>query len=254
MLYWWYLRRDFFSLVLPSQLGAAVNAVTHAGETPLHLAALHGKVAAVEVLVEMDADVELRKDKGDTPVHCAAFGGHDAVLGVLKTLRCFAKAVNAVDHAGASPLHKAAHRGWHTTARLLVVDLGADVNKTMDKDCRTALHLASFQGHGDTIRTLVKDCGADVDAVTTAKATALHYAAMGGHAKAVTILLAECGANVMAKMNGGRTALHLASLKGHMDVVHALVGQLLGPKDDDGKTPADLAKRSVQDLVMSFFQ
>jgi ankyrin repeat protein len=179
----------------------------------------------------MDADIEIRKDKGDTAVHCAAFGGHDDVLQVLKTLRCFSLAVNTVDNAGASPLHKAAHRGWDSTVRLLVVELGAEVNKAMDKDHRTALHLACFQGHTETVRSLVTTCGANVESTTTAGATALHYAAMGGHSEVVAVLLDECSADIMARMNGGRTALHLAAAKQFYPVVRVLMAFLLNPKD-----------------------
>lgn len=135
-----------------------------------------------------------------------------------------------MDNAGATPLHKAAHRGWDHTVKLLV-DLGADVNMAMDKDNRTALHLASFQGHTETVRVLVQTCGANVAAKTTAEATALHYAAMGGHSEVVAVLLDECDADVMCRMKGGRTALHLAAAKQFFPVVRVLMAFLLNPKD-----------------------
>ena len=52
--------------------GADVNAPDEEGETPLHRAAEHDNLPAVEALIERGADVGARDDKGRMPLHRAA--------------------------------------------------------------------------------------------------------------------------------------------------------------------------------------
>ena len=66
--------------------GAKVTATTTTGVTPLHLAAKSGSVGAVEVLIEVGADIEVRESAwGQTPlIFAAGFNRLEAVEALLE--------------------------------------------------------------------------------------------------------------------------------------------------------------------------
>lgn len=53
------------------------------GNTPLMLAAYHGHLATVEMLIERRADVDLRNHRDQSPVAGALFKGEDVVVRAL---------------------------------------------------------------------------------------------------------------------------------------------------------------------------
>ena len=64
--------------------GAEVNAVGDIGNTPLHGAALMGKVAAARRLLELGANPTLRNELGQCAVDVADIGGHDKLAEILR--------------------------------------------------------------------------------------------------------------------------------------------------------------------------
>ena len=66
--------------------GLPVNLRNHKGDTLLMLAAYHGHVDAVKVLLEHKADPEIRNDNGQSPIAGAAFKGDLPVVKALAPL------------------------------------------------------------------------------------------------------------------------------------------------------------------------
>ena len=63
------------------------HAALHAGRTPLHYAAMHGRVGAVEALVAAGASMQARDLRsGYTPLHLAADAGQCEALTALVKL------------------------------------------------------------------------------------------------------------------------------------------------------------------------
>ncbi|XP_064185611.1 BRCA1-associated RING domain protein 1 [Anguilla rostrata] len=89
----------------------------HKGETPLHLAAIKGDVAAVKELRDQGADPNLKDHAGWTPLHEACNLGH---LGVVEALLQQGALLNTPGYHNDSPLHDAVRNGHAAVARLLL--------------------------------------------------------------------------------------------------------------------------------------
>ena len=232
------------SLIRPS---VAVNTRYLHGNTPLHIAALHGRDAEIELLLQNGADVNARNQEGDTPLHDAALNLH---IAAAELLIARGADVNAADNGGRTPIFEVARSGGLHLVTILV-GRGAIIAKTgltplnaaaggtphrgsrsheelvryfLDKgvdpnaqgscgfclgDCGcTALHAAAFQA-GKGVLSLLIERGAVVDARDPGGLTPLFHAALGGNAEAAAFLIAK-GADVHARDKSGRTALHVA--------------------------------------------
>ena len=91
--------------------GAKLDARSHYGGTPLHVAAaLNRNPAIIAALVEAGADVDARNDYGGTPLHSAAeYRERSAfvIAAIVNTLVAFEADVNARNSCGGTPLHRA---------------------------------------------------------------------------------------------------------------------------------------------------
>lgn len=138
---------------------------------------------------------------------------------VLALLGGNALLVNETDTLGRTALSEAAFRGLPRVAEALVAR-GARLD-ARDHTGATPLHRAS---DAQTVATLVR-LGASVDARDQGGATPLHrLAATPGALDAVTALVAA-GASVRLEDRGGRTPLDLARQGGSPDVIEYLEGQ-----------------------------
>jgi ankyrin repeat protein len=53
------------------------------GDTPLHAAAMEGRVDWITSLLPFVSDIDVRGDLGNTPLHCAVLWGHVEVVRLL---------------------------------------------------------------------------------------------------------------------------------------------------------------------------
>ena len=231
--------------------------------TPLMVAALHGNVAAVEVLISAGVDVDKQAKYGETALMKVALGGHilsmktDPILQVsitqthgfgsyadeqlhtqiAKMLLDAGARIDVKDMGEQTALMWAARSG-RLDITLLLLAAGSDIDaKNTNGDAAlnlTAGSMSTSDGHTDVARALI-DNGAK------AKLT-LEEATIVGMSDAVLAYLRK-GASVHEPDGRGYTPLCLAALNGRSEVVELLIdyGSDIGHRTDDDKTPIQLA-------------
>ncbi|KAJ5156796.1 hypothetical protein N7492_009599 [Penicillium capsulatum] len=168
--------------------------------TPLHDAALFGKRAVAEVLIDNGAELVVFEWSETSPIHEAVRRGHAEIAALLLS--------KGVDPNLRPPglniyslLHVAAEHGRNAIAELLIQH-GADVHLKLTITDATALHWAlrpapsvshkqerqNFLRHQATALTLI-EMGADLSAKNAFHETCLTLAASGGYVKVVQRML-----------------------------------------------------------------
>lgn len=92
---------------LPTFLGIDLNAATvrgHFGDTPLHVAAVWGDLAAIEILLAHGADVNAAGEHGYTPLHEAV---EQEQLEAARLLISRGASTDLKNDVGMTPLHLA---------------------------------------------------------------------------------------------------------------------------------------------------
>lgn len=131
-----------------SQKKEFLNLQTNEGYTPLILAAYHGHVEAVKLLLNAKADACISDQKGNTALMGTIYKGEPEVFEVLVT-KCD---VNHRNYAGQTALMYASLFGREAMAKALIRK-GADAN-LKDQDGKTAMNLAESQWNQSMIKLL----------------------------------------------------------------------------------------------------
>ncbi|KAM6951520.1 ankyrin repeat and SOCS box protein 3 [Aplochiton taeniatus] len=160
-----------------------VNSLTHEGESVLYLAAQHGHLVVVRILLKANANINQPTNDLSCPLFAAVDGGHKEVVELL-------------------------------------VRKGAEVNGTHTSSCWSCLHQTAYKGYSEILRTLVGVC--NLEALDDHKITPLFVAAQYGQQQCLEIL-ANAGASVNAQAEDLATPLMIASQEGHEGCVEALL-------------------------------
>ncbi|XP_044194046.1 poly [ADP-ribose] polymerase tankyrase-2-like isoform X1 [Thunnus albacares] len=221
-------------------------------ETALHCASTSPypkRKQVCELLLRKGANVNEKTKDLQTALHLASEKAHSDVIEVL--VKYEAK-VNAVDHLGQTPLHRAARCGHLQTCRQLL-SAGCDPlltslqglsasqmgNDGMQEMLRGAAMIAeavlignsevdrqlleaSKSGDLETVKKLCTVQNVNCRDVEGRQSTPLHFAA-GYNRLAVVQFLLQHGADVHAKDKGGLVPLHNACSYGHYEVAELLV-------------------------------
>ncbi|XP_069006024.1 CARD- and ANK-domain containing inflammasome adapter protein [Embiotoca jacksoni] len=165
-----------------------INTVNSSNETLLHVAAEHGHLSIIELLIRKGARLDLKDDAGRTALHRAAGRGHAEIV------RALAKAgahIHAQDLEGKTPIHLSAENEHLSCVKVLVKE-EAEQSESHTQD--TFLHMAAAEDNWRLAELLLQS-GAAVDAINNHKKTALFYAVKKSNCKTVAFLL-KAGAKV----------------------------------------------------------
>ncbi len=187
------------------------------GETALAAAVIRNHEAMVRILLDHDADTEIRTSTGETPLHLAARSNHEKIARLLVN-----RGANvAAQLHGMMPLDMAERNGNQGLVELLR-------NRQLRQDDLIVGFLSAAE-HGRLLEVKrwlawgVVDLSAGQDSPTSVGQPALSRAAMNGH-EAIVNLLLNHGAAVDGLDSGGHTALWWASWRGHERVATRLLG------------------------------
>jgi ankyrin repeat protein len=202
---------------------ADVNALDDKHNTPLHVAALNGKVeVALSLITDFGCNPNVKGGLGRTMLHTACDGGS---VSLVKTLIYEHKAdVNALDDQHNTPLHVAVLCGKVEVALYLITDFGCNPNVKGGLG-RTLLHKACFGGSVSLVKTLIRDYKADVNALDDKQNTPLHVAALCGKVEVVLSLITDFHCDLGVTNQSGDSVLHSACARGSAELVEVLINK-----------------------------
>ena len=204
-----------------------------------------GDAARVRKMLDADAALGVaRAESGESPLLLSIYYGKDDIRDLLLE-RGVPLDIFEASAAGV----RARVEEWLKEDKSLV--------SAFSHDGFTPLHLAAFFGRMPAVQLLLA-AGAPVNEVSQ-NPSALRplHSAVAHRQPQVALEIARAliaaGADVNTTQHGGWTALHAAALHGNLPLVRLLLDAGAGPapKNDTGKTPADLAKTKNHKQVIA---
>lgn len=207
------------------------------GNTALHACARKGHVDVAIYLVDQGIPVDVLNASGHTPLMMALSFGNIAVTAALLQMGADP---NKKDSLGFSPIIHAAQFGSVFSFHHLVSNAQVDINDT-DNDGHSVLCWACYSGHKDLLDYLVGEHCPQVPHLGTVDnlgRTPMHWAASQNFPEVCALL-----AKLKCKLCPAIVVLDGADDNANSkNGVCATGRQMLDVRDEEGKTPADLAK------------
>ena len=224
--------------------GADVDAIIN-GWTPLIAAVSYNRnPEVVRVLIEADADVNVKGIYGWTPL-AAAQQNKNLSIEVISALIKAGANVNAKDKDGWTPLIRAIIYDSNPIIIKAFIEAGADVNAKDNDEETPLMQAAKLNRNLEVVAALIK-AGADINAKTRyGEVTLLMRAAGNNSNPEVIAALIKAGADVNAKDNNGRTPLIWAAGNSNPEVMTVLIraGADKNAKTNYGETAFTAAER-----------
>lgn len=206
--------------VLLETPGVDIHSRTNDGFSPIVLAAEHGNIELLELLLEHGADLKFRDDDGFTVLSAAL---RKRRLEMARHLLAKGVDVNEKLPGGGNALFVAI-RSRSPEAVQMLIDAGADLHG--GGKVAAPIIFASAIRNQEVVQVLL-DAGADVNAINPNNGlTALHRA-VGSGPELVRLLL-DAGAKTGVKNHEGFTALDLAREHGNQETIELLTAAQSG--------------------------
>ncbi|ODM88846.1 Ankyrin-3 [Orchesella cincta] len=230
--------------------GTNPNVTMDNGETPMHVAARHGRLKIIRLLLQDGANPQLKARDGDTPLHFACRYGHIFVVEALlehvkkKSANECSLFINMVTMKGETALHYAARLN-PAKIRLeeseedlnkdeigknivkMLLDGGASTSRQAKETNETAFHYCAKEGNNPILlemlgRLTSVECQRALNRQSSKGWSPLLIASRRGHSQCVETLL-EYHARVDVFDTDGRSGLHLAAENGYQEICGILL-------------------------------
>lgn len=258
-----------------------INTTDYEGRTSIMLAAQFNCYDTVKVLLEYEANVDVRDSENKTVLHYA-IGSSDIVREILKDVKAtslirakdrlgntplhyasckgcvkdasiillkYRAGATITNGAGETPLHIAARYGCMSVAKKLMDGRGKRTVNAIDVYERTPLHLAAQEGHEELVEFfLTKEAKIDSDVHGQ---TPLHYAALQGSRRSAELILASKPETLNVTDKSQNTSLHMAAKGGHADILKYLLSkpEQLVSVNERNQNILDIAIEARQEAV-----
>ena len=209
---------DLVQLLL-DQDDILVDLKTNKGWTPLFKACYKGYRNIALLLLNKGADVNAQNDEGYGPLHVAVERKHPAVVELL--LDQDSIIVDLKNNEGITALQTACYEGNQVITALLL-NKGADVN-SQDSEGFSLLFSAVQQNHINLVKLLLDQIGIQVDLQQKSHGySPLHKAAADGNIVMITLLVGQGKASTSLKNWKGDTPIQLARKKNHFKAANLM--------------------------------
>ena len=264
-----------------SELGCSHIATDIDGNTPLHLAAMAGRLNGVKELMEQCAvPLDCWNNNHQLPIHLALEKKHDDIIVNVFLLRIDGNtplhiatihdeperlrlliqqsengSPDCLNGKKQTPLHFAAAKGNERMVKMLLSEYSCSPTVT-DIYGNTPLHMAALSDRPAVLKELAKQYGSPPDCQNINQQTPLHLAIAGGHLEVVSMLMSEFHCNINIADIDGNTILHLAvrNENADVDLVISLLSEYKvypNPRNSSGHTPLYYATLNRNTRIVS---
>lgn len=234
-----------------------------AKQVPLKVAAKHGQLGVVKLLIQRGADPNATGDSWKTALYHATYRADGEMVAFLLDNGAAAHIADILD---ITPLMLACERFCVEIVEKIAQHIGPGELEEKDDEGKTALHYAA---ESNDVKALVflLSIGADAGARDGCGRTPLFDTCLKGHLEAVQVLVEHTGPQVLKDVDDdGNTPLHYAVSDSRLSDPYweekcaALVRFLLlngadaTARDDEGKTARELAQDKGPSWTTIFIQ
>lgn len=227
-------------------LGADPNVLDSKSQSSIHIAAQSYPKALQTLLKDRDGvqiDIDLQGELGRTAIWQASWVGNETAVEQLLKL---SPDLEVKSSAGLTALHATCGKPYLTK---LLLDAGANPMALSD-DHTTPFMLAAYEESGHMVieHYINNDAECDFNVQDQQGKTALHIAAMGGTLDTVKLLRSSIG-SITATTNEGATALHYAAHAGQLDIIEYLIKQGLDIDSNSNSMGTPLMSAAAENRV-----
>ncbi|ODV78171.1 SPX-domain-containing protein [Suhomyces tanzawaensis NRRL Y-17324] len=246
-------RLDLLEIILPNFPKLHLDDLDNDSMSPLLLAIKQGNFTVIQKLVQSGSNCFPKSEESKLqylPINFTCKFGDYKTLEYLLSHATSKELINQQDVEGLLPIHVVSRSGHYKLIKLLI-QYGADLNKTDGLNKWTPIFYSSLEGHVKTTQELVR-YGAKVDLVDQDGYNVLYYCVIEGHIEVLNELL-KYSNTILTKKNRENEVKLLASAKSSPIARDTTIPSILDndyDSEDSGNTNKDINVDNIPDFKL----